>query len=144
MRTKENIIGQNYCIGKQIRITQQFENILKAKALEQHTTESTIIRQAIASYIDRNMSDNEILHANITDNTHKLGYLEKKVDLLVVLMLNLVKHTIKVLPANTTNTQSIIDTTFDNFINECTQSLKSHDGILESMILDIYEKQGGE
>ena len=52
-----------YGVLKQLRMTEQMENLIKSKALEHNTTESEIIRQALSNYINRSMSDSEIVHA---------------------------------------------------------------------------------
>ena len=68
-----------YGVLKQLRMTEQMENLIKSKALEHNTTESEIIRQALSNYINRSMSDSEIVHASLVENSRKIRYLENKV-----------------------------------------------------------------
>lgn len=128
---------------KQIRLTKQMSEFLTAKALEKHATESEIIRQAVANYINRSMSDTEIVHASLIENTRKLRYLENKVELLALIVFQQTKFLMGVMPSRKVNSDTLVEADFERFRRECMRILKSnHGGMLEAMILDLYE-QGG-
>lgn len=136
---------EKYSVLQQLRITKQMDELLKAKALEKHTTESEIVRQAISNYINRAMSDTEIVHASLMENTRKTRYLENKVELLALVIFEQTKLIMKSLPSRPNVTDSLIQHDFEKFKNNCTKILKSnHTGVLEAMILDSYEQQGSD
>lgn len=133
----------NYTKPMQVRLTKEISNLVKSKALEQHTTESEIVRTAIIEYINHNTSDTQLLYSSITENTNKIKYLENKIEVLALLDMNLVKYIMKTLPINTANTPQMVEMLYEKFKKDCGSSLKSnHNGILESIILDTYEKEG--
>ena len=82
----KNYNTQIYSVQRQLRFTKQMDELVKSKALEHHTTESEIIRQAVMNYINRSMSDTEIVHASLVENTRKIRYLENKVELLALVI----------------------------------------------------------
>ncbi len=130
-----------YNVLKQIRITEQMDGLIKSKALEHNSTESEIIRQSLNNYINRSMSDSEIVHASLVENTRKIRYLENKIELLGLLIVQQTKYIMKILPNREVNSEAIVDVEYENFMRNCTKILKSnHSGILESMILDAYEQ----
>lgn len=128
----------------QVRLTNQQKKILTAKAIEQNTTVSELIRQSVMNYINRNMSDSEIVHASLAENSRKIRYLENKIELLALINMQQTKFLMKVMPQKQINTDSLVEIEFKKFSDNCMKILKTnHTGILESMILDLYE-QGGE
>ena len=95
--------------------------------------------------MNRSMSDTEIVHASLVENTRKIRYLERKVELLALIVFQQTKFLIRVMPSRQVNSESLVEKDFDRFKNECMRSLKTnHGGILESMILDLYEQGGAE
>lgn len=133
-----------YSVLKQIRMTEQMQNLIKSKALEHNTTESEIIRQALDNYINRCMSDSEIVHASLVENSRKIRYLENKVELLALIVMQQTKFIMKMFPNRQINSDELVDIEYERFVRDCTNILKSnHSGVLESMILDAYE-QGGD
>ncbi|MBQ9623985.1 MAG: hypothetical protein IJP90_09830 [Treponema sp.] len=134
-----------FSVQRQIRLTNQMDELVKAKALEKHTTDSEIIRQAVANYINRAMSDTEIVHASLVENSRKIRYLEKKIELFALIVFEQTKFLMRVMPTRQVNTEALVEKDFERFKNECMKSLKSnHGGILESMILDLYEQSGSD
>lgn len=130
-----------YKILKQLRITEQMGSLIKSKALEQNTSESEIIRQALANYINRSMSDAEIVHASLVENSRKIRYMENKVELLALIVMQQTKFIMKMFPNRQINSDELVNIEYEKFVRECTKILKSnHNGILESMILDAYEQ----
>lgn len=134
-----------FSVQKQIRLTRRTAELIKAKALEKHTTESGIVRRALASYMNRNMSDTEIVHASLAENTRKLRYLEDKVELLALIVMQQTKFLMRVMPGRQVNSDVLVEKDFERFRNECMRMMKdNHGGMLESMILDLYEQDGTE
>ena len=133
-----------YGVLKQLRMTEQMENLIKSKALEHNTTESEIIRQALSNYINRSMSDSEIVHASLVENSRKIRYLENKVEHLALIVMQQTKFIMKMFPNRQINSDELVNIEYERFVRDCTKILKSnHSGVLESMILDAYE-QGGD
>lgn len=125
-----------YGVLKQLRMTEQMENLIKSKALEHNTTESEIIRQAL--------SNSEIVHASLVENSRKIRYLENKVELLALIVMQQTKFIMKMFPNRQINSDELVNIEYERFVRDCTKILKSnHSGVLESMILDAYE-QGGD
>lgn len=142
-RKKEEEV--KFSVQKQIRYSKSMDELIKAKALEHHTTDSEIIRQAINNYINRSMSDSEIVHASITENTRKIRYLENKVELMALIIFEQTKMMMKILPNKQINSDFMVDKDFEKFKANCTNLLKkNHAGVLEGMILDAYEQSGDE
>lgn len=134
-----------FSVQKQLRFTRQMDELVKAKALEHHTTDSEIIRQAVANYINRSMSDTEIVHASLMENNRKIRYLENKVELLALIVFQQTKFIMGVMPNRKINSDVLVEKDFERFKNDCMKSLKlNHGGMLESMILDLYEHGGSE
>lgn len=130
-----------YSVLKQIRMTEQMQNLIKSKALEHNTTESEIIRQALDNYINRCMSDSEIVHASLVENSRKIRYLENKVELLALIVMQQTKFIMKMFPNRQINSDEVVNIEYERFVRDCTKILKSnHSGVLESMILDAYEQ----
>ncbi len=129
----------------QVRLTDQQKKILNAKAAEQNTTISELIRQAVMNYINRNMSDTEIVHASLVENSRKIKYLENKVELLALIIMQQTKYLMKVMPQKQINTENLVEVEYKKFSDDCMKILKTnHGGILESMILDLYEQGGND
>ena len=140
-RKKEN--EEKYEVQRQIRISKQMDELIKAKSLEKHATDSEIIRQAITNYINRSLSDTEIVHASLANNARKIHYLENKVELLALVVFEQTKMIMRNFPNTNTNSELVVQHEFEKFMNNCTKILKSnHTGVLEAMILDSYEQQG--
>lgn len=124
-----------------IRTTERIFDLIKAESLEKNTTVSEIIRQAYLEHMERNMSDAEIMHFSIAENTRKILQLEKKIDLAALIILELARKQIRSLPDTNNISDEMAEKKYQKFIEGCTVSLKkNHHGILESMVLDAYEK----
>ncbi len=124
-----------------MRLTDTQKKILASKAAEQNTSISELIRQAVGNYINRNLSDTEIIHSSLAENSRKIRYLEDKVELLALIIMQQTKYLMKVMPQKQINTDSLVEIEYRKFNDECTKILKTnHGGILESMILNLYEQ----
>ena len=134
-----------YAWSKQVRLTKRQAELLKLKAIEENASASEIIRQAVMSYVNRDLSDAEIVHATICENTRKIKYLEDKIELLAIIIFQEVKTIIKKLPHGNNAPQAIAENEFERFIRECMKTLKeSGGGMLENMVLDLYEQSAGD
>lgn len=144
-RNKKSEEENRYVVQRQIRISQTMDDYIKSKAFEKHTTDSEIIRQAISNYINRSMSDTEIVHASLAENSRKIRYLENKVELLALVVFEQTKFIMKSLPKTNVNTDYYVSHEFEKFMQNCTEILKQNNtGVLEAMILDSYEQGGTE
>lgn len=134
-----------FSVSQKVRLTEHQNKILKTKALEQNTTVSEILRTAVTNYIDRNMTDTEILYATLTEQSRKIRYLENKVEVSSILLTQMFKYFMRVLPMNASNSSEFVDTKFEDFKKDCAQVVKEyHGGFLESFVLDMYEKGAEE
>lgn len=124
-----------------VRITQQQSNLIKSKALENNCTESELVRNALMYYINRSMSDNALIYSAMQEIIRKIKYLENKIDLTAMLLMQQTKHIIKTLPNKQVNSPEIVDIEFKSFIDECSKVIKlNHGSMLESWIMDLYEQ----
>ena len=103
-----------YGVLKQLRMTEQMENLIKSKALEHNTTESEIIRQALSNYINRSMSDSEIVHASLVENSRKIRYLENKVELLALIVMQQTKFIMKMFPNRQINSDELVNIEYED------------------------------
>ncbi len=124
-----------------VRITQQQANLIKSKALENNCTESELVRNALMYYINRSMSDNALMYSAMQEIIRKVKYLENKIDLTAMLLMQQTKHIIKTLPNKQVNSPEMVDIEFKGFMNECSKVIKlNHGSLLESWIMDLYEQ----
>lgn len=134
-----------YTENLNIRLNKQQVNILKQKALEQNVSMSTLIRQALINYINRTLSDTELLYASMNEISKKVRYLDNKVELLALIIMEQTKYHMTVLPHNPVNISAMAEMDYEKFEKSCFKSLKTnHRGKLESMLLDLYEQQDDE
>ncbi len=125
-----------------IRLSTHQYKVLHAKAIEQSSSISELTRQAVSNYINRNMTDSEIIHASLAENTRKMKYLENKMELLALIATEQTRFIMSVLPLVKHNTDEAVQNEFNVFMRKCGKTLKqNHTGMLESMVLDLYENQ---
>jgi hypothetical protein len=69
-------------------------------------------------------------------------FLENKIELQAVILLELTKHLLKVLPNRPSVNQEVADLEYLKFLDDVELALKqNHGGKLEAMVLDIYSDQ---
>ena len=130
---------------KQVRLTMEMGKQVKAIAFEQNTSESEIIRQAVINYINRNMNDAEIVHACLNELKRNIQVMSDKIELLALIIMQQTKHLLKVLHDNSSIDEDLLDLSVEEFQRKCLKTLKTnHIGLLESMLLDFYEKGDNE
>lgn len=136
---------QKYDEMIRVRLTKQQNKLIKAKSLEQNTTQSEIIRSAINFYINRNASDSVIIHASLQENTRKIRALEDKLELLALIITEQTRFLMSVLPNKKINSKESTEIDFLSFKKSCEKSLKNnHERVLDGMLLDLYEAEGGK
>ena len=87
------------------------------------------------------MSDNALIYSAMQEIIRKVKYLENKIDLTAMLLMQQTKHIIKTLPNKQVNSPEIVDIEFKSFIDECSKVIKlNHGSMLESWIMDLYEQ----
>lgn len=135
--------AEKFPFVKTVKLTGKMNELVQEKARERRTTDSEIIRQAVASYMNRSMNDAEIVHASLVENSRKIRYLENKVELLALVIFEQTKLLMKRLPNKQINLDAVVELEFEKFKQGCSKSMKSnHAGVLEMMVLDAYERQG--
>lgn len=128
-----------------VRFTPHMKDILELKAKEEGTSVSEIIRQACYEYLNAGISDSRLVYAALTDLKQKEKYLENKIELLAIMTMQQTKKIIQYLPLNKLITEQMTDVEYEKFENDCASYIrKNHSGKLESMVLDLYQKQEEE
>lgn len=123
------------------RTTKRMMDLIRATALQENISVSDFIKQTIAEYFNRRLTDSEILHQTLNENTRHIKYLEDKTELMAYMVLGMVKEIKKSL--NPTNlSRDIIEEEMKVFEKNCFKSLKNqHPGKLSQMVMDIYEEE---
>lgn len=125
------------------RLQPNIDFLIKQKAIEKGISVSDLGREIINRYFEEEIQDPELIYASLNDAKDKIRFLENKIDLLLVILLELVRREIKVLPHRPSVTEEIAEHEYENFMNNVKTSLSgNHRGMLEAMVLDIYQ-QGG-
>ena len=125
-----------------VRLSTKIETMLKMKACEQKVTLSEVIREACYSYLNQNSSEAELLFASINDLKEQIRFLENKIDLLSVILLEQTKLLLQIFPNNHHIDSKIAENEYEKFMNNVSSALKeNHGGKLEAMVLDIYSNQ---
>lgn len=130
---------------KNIRFTPRLAELIEGKAKEKGTTFSEIVRLSCMDYLNKDISDAELIYASLNDTKQRIRFLENKTELLAVFIMEIARRMIKTLPNRQSVSDEIAELEFQKFLDDSTFSLKNqHKGLLESMVLDIYQQQGGE
>ncbi len=138
-------VEQRFLSPIRIRFTNELEKMIKAKAVEKGLGVSEIVRQICEQHFENELSDTELLNHTLTQHNRKIGYLENKIELTAMIVMELARHQIRHFPEKAFISEDAVEKRFEEFIENCAASLKgSHKGLLESMVLDIYERSGGE
>lgn len=126
---------------KTVKITEAMNSWIKAKSMENHCSESEIIKQAIWEYMNKNMSDNEIFHQSLQEIKQKLYTLENKIKKYPIVMYQLARDMKQVLPSEQIYSEQQVDLMMEDF-NKNVASMSAHyrDGYFETIIIDEREK----
>lgn len=139
---KDESLGR---LGESIsfRLTPNIDFLIKEKAHEKGISRSDMGREIVNRYFEKEIQDPELIYSSLNDAKERIRFLENKIDLLSVMMLELVKREIKVLPSRPCKSEEIADIEYQDFMNGVNAELVgNHRGKLESMVLDIYQKGG--
>ena len=129
---------------KNVRFTPRLAELIEGKAKEKGTTFSEIVRLSCMDYLNKDISDAELIYASLNDTKQHLRFLENKTELLAVFIMEIARKMIKTLPNRQIVSDEIAELEFQKFLDDSTFSLKKqHKGLLEAMVLDIYQKSGG-
>lgn len=127
---------------RNIRFTSRIYDLVECKAKENNTSFSEIVRLALIDYLEKDIKDSELVYASLNDNKQKIRFLENKTELLAIFILEMVRRIIRVLPNRPGNSDELVELEFQRFLDDSALSLKkNHGGLLESMVLDIYQQQ---
>lgn len=103
---------------------------------------SQVIREAIYAYLNSSIDDKDLIYASINDLKERIRFFENKTELQAVILLELVKHLLKVLPNRPSVNNQVADLEYLKFLENVEFALKqNHGGKLEAMVLDIYSDQ---
>lgn len=130
---------------KNIRFTPRLAELIEGKAKEEGTTFSEIVRLSCMDYLNKDISDAELIYASLNDTKQRIRFLENKTELLAVFIMEIARRMIKTLPNRQSVSDEVAELEFQKFLDDSTFSLKNHHKrLLESMVLDIYQQQGGK
>ena len=129
-----------------IRLPLHLETEIRIKANElpgkDRGNMSQVIRDAIYAYFNDSINDHELIYANINDIKERNRMLENKIELQSVILLELAKHLLKILPNRPSVNMQVADLEYLKFLENVESALKqNHGGKLEAMVLDIYSDQ---
>lgn len=124
------------------RVTDGIANMLQAKAIRENIDMATVIREIIYQYFEDSVNDTKIISQNMIQTKRKISMLENKIEIMSLLVLQLTKAYSTTFPRKHL-TEEISDKFYEEMITELSNNMKNHKGLLESMVLDIYEKSGG-
>lgn len=126
---------------KQIRFPRRVGELIECRAKEKKTNFSEIVRIACMNYLDKDVQDSQLIYASLTDAKRKIGYLEKKQDLMAILIIELAKKIIKDLPSRLNANDEIAELEFEKFLDMCTSEAKlTKSGFLDSLAMEVYER----
>ena len=130
---------------KNIRFSPRRGELLEGKAKEEGTTFSEIVRLSCMDYLNKDISDAELIYASLNDTKQRIRFLENKTELLAVFIMEIARRMIKTLPNRQSVSDEVAELEFQKFLDDSTFSLKNHHKLLlESMVLDNYQQKGGE
>ena len=122
-----------------VRLTPNTDFLIKQKAHELKTSKSEVIRSICNRYFEGEIQDPELIYQSLEDSKTKIRFLENKVDLLSVMLLEQTKWLMKVLPDKVEESR-ITDEKMEKFTQSIASALRNNKGKLESLVLDIYQR----
>ncbi|MCM1322203.1 MAG: hypothetical protein NC041_06930 [Bacteroides sp.] len=125
------------------RVTSETEKMLKAKASRENLDMATVIREIILQHFEDNLSDAKIITQYMMKTKNKITSLENKIEIMALLVMELAQMYTRTFPDKQIP-ESISEKFYEELITKLSANMKNHRGKLESMVLDIYEKSGGE
>jgi len=122
-----------------VRLTPATDFLIKQKAYEQKKSKSELIRSICMNFFENEIKDPELIYQSLEDSKSRIRFLENKVDLLSVMLLEQTKWLMKVLPEKTEDGR-ITEAKMEKFTNSVAAALRKNKGKLESIVLDIYQQ----
>ena len=102
------------------------------------------IRYIVDCYFDKEIQDPELIFASLNDTKKRVQELESRLTLILVVLLEQTKRQIEILPNRKSVPEDIARIEFDRFLEAVEYEIKKGDrGSIESMVLDIYQRSGG-
>ena len=127
-----------------VRFKPHTEYLLGIKQSELKKSRSDTIRFIVDSWFDKEIQDPELIFASLNDTKKRIQELESRLNLLLVIMLEQTKRQIKILPNRQTVSDEVARIEFERFLEDIQIEIKKSDrGSIEAMVLDIYQRSGG-
>ena len=127
-----------------VRFKPHTEYLLGIKQSELKKSRSDTISFIVDSWFDKEIQDPELIFASLNDTKKRIQELESRLNLLLVIMLEQTKRQIKILPNRQTVSDEVARIEFERFLEDIQIEIKKSDrGSIEAMVLDIYQRSGG-
>ena len=124
-----------------VRFKPHTEYLLDLKKDELGKSRSDTIRYVEDCYFDKEIQDPELIFASLNDTKQRVQELERRLNLLLVILLEQTKRQIQVLPNRKSVPDDVAEIEFKKFIEAVEYEVKKSDrGSIESMVLDIYQR----
>ena len=124
-----------------VRFKPHTEYLLDLKKDERGKSRSDTIRYIVDCYFDKEVQDPELIFASLNDTKQRVQELERRLNLIMVVLLEQTKRQIQVLPNRKAVPDDVAEIEFDRFLEAVEQEIKKSDrGSIESMVLDIYQR----
>ena len=90
---------------------------------------------------DKEVQDPELIFASLNDTKQRVQELERRLNLIMVILLEQTKRQIQVLPNRKSVPDEVATIEFHRFIEAVESEIRRSDrGSIESMVLDIYQR----
>ena len=124
-----------------VRLQPNIDFLLKEEAHSLNTTKSIIVRDICSKNYENKLQDQQLLYQALEDNRSKIRFLEHKIDLLAVMLLEQTRLMLKIFPSDSTEKEYVTDAKVSQFLNTVETALKgNHGSMIENIVLDIYTK----
>ena len=124
-----------------VRFKPHTEYLLDLKKDELGKSRSDTIRYIVDCYFDKEIQDPELIFASLNDTKQRVQELERRLNLILVVLLEQTKRQIEILPNRKSVPDDIAEIEFNKFIEAVEYEIKKSDrGSIESMVLDIYQR----
>ena len=102
---------------KNIRFTPRLAELIEGKAKEEGTTFSEIVRLSCMDYLNKDISDAELIYASLNDTKQRIRFLENKTELLAVFIMEIARRMIKTLPNRQSVSDEVAELEFQKFLD---------------------------
>lgn len=131
---------QKYIVTTTVRMSSALDDLVTARAFENHCSKNEIIRQAIYEYMNKNMSDNEIFHASLNEIKHQLYILDNKVKKYPAIIYTAVRKMFSLLPERSSCTEAELAVRMKDFSAEVAKTASGNrNGVFETILIDCIE-----